>query len=159
MSTSITRAARSTLLTASEMNGTSTAASPTSSTSHDGPGITRRTVPMPGHLTADEIGRQVLALGEVTAVDENALAAKRLGRGPVVDAAQADERPVVGARAPLDACAAAGHGHRVPRRQRLAHLLHIEAAVEAMGAADEACADLAGGLVNRLRRQARAGRA
>src|SRR3954463_9832483 len=48
VSTSITPAAVSTRLTASEMNGTRMAGSPTSSTSHEGPATTRLTTPSPG---------------------------------------------------------------------------------------------------------------
>jgi hypothetical protein len=93
---------------ASETNGISVPSS-SSSTEQDGPSSTRATRPSPARA-AHEVGREPLALAELV-LHQQQLAAH--GRA-VVHAAEPDQRPLVGARARVDAVRAPGERDAVP---------------------------------------------
>ena len=130
-------------VTASPTIGTSS--SPTSSASHDGSARRSSTTPSSRpsarhDVTAAQILRPVLALAERGCRrprDEQVGAAQRLGAGAVVDAEQAQDRPVVGAGAPHDLARGVADAHlAAEQQQRRPRPRHVKRAVEAVRTAD-----------------------
>ena len=132
--------------------------SPSSSTSHDGPAMTRSTVPSPSTAAADQVVGEPLVLLERCASTQQLLAAAaRAAASRSSTPSRPDERPLVGAVAA-----------RTTRRSRPATLrpsspscswlgrVDVEAAVEAVGPAD-ARRRHERSAVNRRRRRARGG--